>query len=226
VEAEQNVVSISMPIGSYRSVEAAPQCGLVSETKIIGMLDDPRSFFEPEHVNAQLIWFSAGCVEYAFPNNVPYGAVTTDLALSLELCSEAPGYNSEWPSDITLWINEVEVGTWTAPGDFGGKSALLTPAWWPIDRTTYGLLKEWSVGARGSMIDGVELSQVTIEQLNLKGSNHIRVRLGIKEDARNQGGMNLFGRKFGNYPQDIVMRIGFEFPPGVSAPPMPPPRMR
>jgi predicted transcriptional regulator len=226
VEAEQNVVSISMPIGSYRSVEAAPQCGLVSETKIIGMLDDPRSFFEPEHVNAQLIWFSAGCVEYAFPNNVPYGAVTTDLALSLELCSEAPGYNSEWPSDITLWINEVEVGTWTAPGDFGGKSGLLTPAWWPIDRTTYGLLKEWSVGARGSMIDGVELSQVTIEQLNLKGSNHIRVRLGIKEDARNQGGMNLFGRKFGNYPQDIVMRIGFEFPPGVSAPPMPPPRMR
>jgi predicted transcriptional regulator len=226
VQAEQNenVVSISMPIGSYRGVEAASPCGLVSESKIVGMLDDPRSFFEPEHVNAQLVWFSgAGYLEYAFPNNVPYGAVTTEVALSLELCSEAPGFNSTWPSDITLWINEVEIGTWTSPGDFGGKPGVLTPAWWPIERTTYGLLKEWSVGASGSMIDGVGLSNVTIDQLDLKLTNHIRVRIGIKEDARNRGGMNLFGRKFGNYPQDIVMRIGFEFPPGVTPPPTPHP---
>jgi predicted transcriptional regulator len=38
------------------------------------MIDDPRSFYEPEHVFAQLIWFKQGFVEYDFPNNLPYGA--------------------------------------------------------------------------------------------------------------------------------------------------------
>jgi predicted transcriptional regulator len=218
VQAAPNVVSISMPIGSYRTADATPTCGLVSETKIIGMLDDPRSFFEPEHVHAQLLWFSAGSIEYAFPNNVPFGSFTTDLELSMEMCSEAPNYNLDWPSDITLWINDVEIGTWTSPGDFGGKPGLLTPAWWAADRTTYGLLKQWTVNERGAMIDGVPLGSVTIADLNLAQANHIRVRIGIKEDARNRGGLNLFGRKFGNYPQDIVMRLGFDFPSGVAVP--------
>jgi predicted transcriptional regulator len=58
----------------------------------------------------------------------------------------------------------------------------------------------------------VALSDVQIQQLALPQTNHIRVRLGVKEDARHRGGMNLFGRKFGNYPQDIVMRVAFDLP--------------
>lgn len=215
VEAEQNTISISMPIGSYRHVEAKATCGLVSENKIIGLLDDPRSFFEPEHVNAQLLWFADGHVEYAFPNNLPFGSLARTLELSVEICSEAPQYNLDWPSDITLWVNDIEVGTWTCPGDYGGEAALLTPSWWPIERTTRGLLKQWSVNEQGSMIDGMQLSDVTIKDLNLARANHIKVRLGVKPDARHKGGMNLFGRKFGNYPQDMVMRIRFGFPRGV-----------
>jgi predicted transcriptional regulator len=214
VASEQNVMSIVMPIGSYRHVEAKASCGLVSEHKIIGMFDDPRSFFEPEHVHAQLLWFAEGYIEYAFPNNLPYGCHAKSLELSLEMCSEAPGFNPEWPSDVTLWINDVEVGTWTCPGDFGGKAATLTPAWWQTDRTTHGLLKQWSVNERGAMIDGMVLSPVAIDQLALAQSNHIKVRLGVKDDARHRGGLNLFGRKFGNYPQDIVMRVAFDFPRG------------
>jgi len=216
VEAESNVISINMPIGSYRQVEAVPTCGLVSESKIIGMLDDTRSFFEPEHVNAQLIWFSDGFIEYAFPNNLPFNAIPRNLELSVELCSEAPQYNPDWPSDITLWINDVEIGTWTCPGDYGGVAALLTPSWWPLERTTHGLLKQWSIGEGGSMIDGVTLSGTTIDQLKLPDANHIKVKLGVKPDARHKGGINLFGKKFGNYPQDMVMRIGFNYPRGAS----------
>lgn len=218
VQADKNVISISMPIGSYRHVEAKPTCGLVSENKIIGMLDDPRSFYEPEHVNAQLIWFAHGHIEYAFPNNLPFGAIARTLELSVEICSEAPQYNPEWPSDITLWINDAEVGTWTCPGDYGGTAALMTPNWWPVERTTHGLLKQWSVSQQGALIDGVELSGINIGALNLEQANHIKVRLGIKDDARHKGGLNLFGRKFGNYPQDMVMRIGFDFPRGTPAP--------
>jgi len=215
IESRPNVISISMPIGSYRHVEAKPTCGLVSESKIIGMLDDSRSFFEPEHVYAQLLWFGgAGYVDYAFPNNLPYGAVPSHLELSMEICSEAPQFNEDWPSDITLWINDKEIGTWTSPGDYGGKPSLLMPSWWQVDRTTHGLLKQWSVGEKGSMIDGVALGAVKIGDLDLPQTNHIKVRLGVKDDARNRGGLNLFGRKFGNYPQDIVMRIAFDFPRG------------
>jgi predicted transcriptional regulator len=203
---EESVTVVSMPIGSYRYLQALPSCGLASESKLIGLLDDPRSFFDPDHINAQILWFREGRVEYAFPNSVPYGSVATSIELSMELCSEAPGFAMDWPSDITLWLNDVEIGTWTSPGDFGGKAAAMTPKWWPVDQTTHGLLKRWRVDAHGAMIDGSRLSRITLTDLSLESANFLKVSLGIKPDARNRGGLNLFGRKFGNYPQDIVMR--------------------
>jgi predicted transcriptional regulator len=205
-------IEISMPIGNYRHVEALPTCGLASDTKIIGMLDDPRSFFELEHLFAQILWFRQGYVEYAFPNNLPYGARATALELSMELCSEAPQFDPEWPSDITVWINRRELGTWTAPGDLGGTRARLTPAWWQLDQSTHGFLKRWRVSDDGTQIDGERLSDTSVESLALEASNHIAVRIGVKPDARHVGGLNLFGRKFGNYPQDILMRLEYAFP--------------
>jgi predicted transcriptional regulator len=204
-------IDISMPIGNYRHIEASPTCGLASDTKIIGMLDNPRSFFELEHLFAQILWFRQGFVEYAFPNNVPYGAKATALELSMEICSEAPHYNPNWPSDITLWINNQEIGTWTSPGDLGGVKSHLTPDWWQLDQSTHGFLKRWRITETGAMIDGEALSTVNMTALELEANNHIAVRIGVKPDARHVGGINLFGRKFGNYPQDIVMRLEYAF---------------
>ena len=217
VEANKDVVEISMPVGNYHRVEVKPTCGLASDSKFIGMLDDPRSFYEPEHVFAQLLWFSQGFVEYEFPNNLPYGSQATELELSMEVCSEAPQYNPDWPSDITLWINGVEVGTWTSPGDFGGERGRLTPAWWPEDQTMYGLLKRWRVTPQGAFIDGERLSNVTLADLKIEADNHLDVRLGVKAEARNVGGINLFGRRCGNYPQDILMRLKYVFPDSAKA---------
>lgn len=202
---------ISMPIGNYRHLEARPTCGLASDTKIIGMLDDPRSFFELEHLFAQILWFRQGYVEYAFPNNLPYGARAVSLELSMEICSEAPQYDPDWPSDITIWINNRELGTWTSPGDLGGARARLTPDWWQLDQSTHGYLKRWRVSDSCTVIDGESLSTTDIAALELGGNNHIAVRVGIKPEARHVGGINLFGRKFGNYPQDIVMRLEYAF---------------
>ncbi|THF71501.1 ArsR family transcriptional regulator [Deinococcus sp. Arct2-2] len=212
VEAADDVVEVSMPIGNYTQISVQPTCGLSAEHKLIGMLDDPRAFFEPEHVFAQALWFGkAGHVEYTFPNNLPLGAAATEFELSMEVCSEAPKYNADWPSDLTLWVNETEVGTWTCPGDLGGVRAHLTPAWWDANQTTHGFLKRWRVTLEGAHIDGERLSGVTLEQLRLDQSNHIRIRLGVKPDARHQGGLNLFGRHFGNYPQDLLMRLRYAF---------------
>lgn len=207
---EEGEMVVSMPVGNYTTVRPSPTCGLAAEHKIIGMLDDPRSFYEPEHVFAQILWFRAGFVEYAFPNNLPYGAAPLSFELSAELCSEAPHFAPDWPSDITLWVNDIEVGTWTSPGDFGGVRAPLTPSWWALDQTTHGLLKRWRITGQGAWIDGEALSPVTLADLDLMREHHIRVRLGIKEDARHPGGLNLFGRRFGNYPQDLRLRIRYQ----------------
>jgi predicted transcriptional regulator len=214
IDAAKDVVEVSMPVGNYKNVEVKPTCGLASDTKYIGMFDDPRSFFEPEHVFAQILWFRQGFVEYAFPNNIPHGSAATELELSMEICSEAPEYALNWPSDITLWINGAEIGTWTSPGDFGGERGRHTPQWWSVDQTNYGLLKRWRVTPAGAFIDGEKLSGVTLADLRLEAAHHVEVRLGVKADAHNVGGMNLFGRKFGNYGQDIVMKTQYAFQEG------------
>jgi predicted transcriptional regulator len=217
IDAAKDVVEVSMPVGNYKRVEVKPTCGLASDTKFIGMIDDPRSFFEPEHVFAQILWFKQGFVEYDFPNNLPHGSAATELEVSMEICSEAPEYALDWPSDITLWINSVEVGTWTSPGDFGGERGRHTPGWWSVDQTNFGLLKRWRVTPDGAFIDGEKLSKVTLEDLNLSEAHHVELRLGVKADARNVGGLNLFGRKFGNYGQDILMRTKYAFRDGERA---------
>jgi predicted transcriptional regulator len=41
----------------------------------------------------------------------------------------------------------------------------------------------------------------------LKETNRIKLTIGIKEDAVHKGGINIFGKNFGDYPQSIVMTI-------------------
>ncbi|MEJ5203471.1 MAG: transcriptional regulator, partial [Anaerolineales bacterium] len=209
VEPAERLIEISMPIGHYMDCQVAPTCGLASETGIIGLLDDPASFYEPAHVNAQLIWFRKGYVEYRFPNRLPPRATLDSLQLSMEICSEAPLHHDDWPSDITVWINGIEIGTWTSPADFGGQRGSLTPDWWETWNSQFGLLKVWQVTREHTYIDGIKISDVSLADLQVEQHQFITVRIGVKEDAKHVGGLNLFGAKFGNYPQDILLRLAY-----------------
>ena len=214
IESASNVVEVSMPVGNYKRIAVKPTCGIATDTKYIGMIDDVRSFYEPEHVFAQILWFKQGFVEYDFPNNIPYGSQATELQFSMEICSEAPEYDLDWPSDITLSVNGVETGIWTSQGDFGGVRGRLTPEWWPIEQTQYGVLKRWRITMDGTYVDGEKISEVSLDNINLEANPHICMRLEVKVDARNVGGINLFGKRFGNYNQDLVMRTHYEFRDG------------
>ena len=205
----EQAVELTMPIGAFVDCQVTPTCGLASESGIIGLLDDPASFYEPARINTQLLWFYQGYVEYRFPNRLPTGVEAESLRLSMEICSEAPLYNLDWPSDITVWINSIEIGTWTSPADFGGERGRLTPEWWTPRNTQYGLLKVWHVGEHDSAVDGMRVSKVTIHDLKLSDLSFISIRIGVKPDAEHVGGLNLFGSRFGNYPQDLVLRIGY-----------------
>lgn len=206
---EEEAVEISMPIGAYIDCEVAPTCGLAGAEGIIGLYDDAASFYEPDHVNAQLLWFHHGFVEYRFPNRLPPKVTLDSLQISLEVCSEAPLHHDDWPSDITLWVNGVETGTWTSPGDFGGQRGALTPEWWEEWNSQYGLLKVWQVNGEGSFVDSKKLSNVTLDDIHVADGAFISVRFGVKKGAEHVGGLNIFGREFGNYPQDIVMRLRY-----------------
>lgn len=68
-ETEPDAIEVSMPLGLYTSFEVTAPCGLCSADGIIGLLDVPNTFLDPDRMKAGLIWFTRGYVEYQFPNN-------------------------------------------------------------------------------------------------------------------------------------------------------------
>jgi predicted transcriptional regulator len=207
-ERRDDLIEVSMPIGLYTQYEVTAPCGLCSKEGIVGLLDVPDTFLEPDRMKAGLLWFTHGFVEYQFPNNTMLKkAKPRALEFSMELSSEVPGTSANWPSDIFLQINGVDVGTWTSPGDFGDKRGTYTPDWWKLAGSQYGKLKNWRINGEGSFIDGIKISNVTLDDLVVHQHRSIRMRIGVHEDADHPGGINIFGRGFGNYDQDIVLRI-------------------
>ncbi|SDX99178.1 Predicted transcriptional regulator [Paenibacillus sp. CF384] len=198
---------LRMPIGMYAHCSVQPTCGIVTRDCVqLGSVDDPRAFYLPERVEASLIWFAgAGYVEYYFANPMPPGVAIDELWFSAELCSEAAGFQSDWPSDISLRINDQLVGTWTSPGDLGDRKGKLTPDKWKSG-TEYGKLTEWRVTASGSQVNGEASAQgTTLASLGLQYNKPIRVRLEVSEDAVNCRGLNLFGADFGDHRQDLLL---------------------
>ncbi|MFC3769404.1 hypothetical protein [Paenibacillus sp. GCM10012303] len=175
------------------------------EASQIGSIDDPRVFYMPERTEASLLWFSgAGSIEYFFANPIPPGVPLEELRLKAEIGSEVYSFKMDWPSDISLYMNDLHIGTWTSPGDFGDRKGKLTPERW-FHGTEYGTLTEWKVTRQGSYLGGASAAETTLDMLGLHYLQPIRVRFEVSENAVNKGGLNLFGSGFGDHPQDIVL---------------------
>ncbi|GGJ03803.1 transcriptional regulator [Alicyclobacillus cellulosilyticus] len=203
-EEAREYYRVDVPVGYYTDFDVQPTCGLASVEKIIGQFDDPRYFSDPERVRANILWFGQGYIEYKFPNHMLPSQVLEEIEISLEIGSEAPKANENWPSDITFYLNGVRLGTWTSPGDFADRRGTYTPAWWPDEINQYGLLKVLRINREGSFIDGIQLSSVTVDDLPL--GLHWTLRLSVEEDAQHVGGLTIYGAGFGNYNQDIVFK--------------------
>jgi predicted transcriptional regulator len=198
-----------VPIGHFTDFHVTPTCGLATTDKIIGYFDDPRYFLDPDRVNAKILWFTQGFIEYKIPNYLLASQNPEELQISLELGSEAPGYNKNWPSDINFFLNGVNLGQWTSPGDFGGERGKYTPSWWNNDINQFGLLKILRINNEGTFIDGERLSNVTISDIEI-GRKQWSFRVAVLETAKHIGGLTLFGSGFGNYDQDIVVRLYYK----------------
>ena len=211
IDSVNKSISMDMPIGNYYSCDVQPTCGLADENGPIDSYDTVRSFYSPVRSRAQLIWFHKGFIEYRFPNIHNPLLTLNEISFRFELCSEAPGYLENWPSDITISINGVETAVYCSPGDYGARRGKLTPPAWPNGNTQYGMLKTFSVKENGSYMDGrLVHAGISLRDIAIESRPYISLKIEIKDNAKHIGGITIFGEKYGDYPQGIVMNLTYE----------------
>lgn len=208
-QAEHKHFSMEIPIGSFTDAQIEAGCGMADTEGIIVADDTPGVFFSPERYSAQIVWFSKGYIEYRIPNYMLKDKTVNSVMFSMELCSEAPNYRNEWESDITFWINGTEVATYVSPGDFGGRRGRLNPEWWSDFSTQYGIIKSLKITNECVFLDETPVSTQNINKLKLQEGDYITLRIGIKKDAKHQGGLNLFGERFGDFAQGLVYFVDY-----------------
>ena len=208
-EEDQNIYNTEVKVGHYSDYDVYPTCGLATSQAIVGEVDDPRYFSHPDRINAGILWFTKGYIVYMIPNLLPSATKIDQITVSLEISSEAPGINNDWPADISILLNDVKIGTWTSPVDYGDVQGIFTPDWWFPNWNQYGLLKMIVINKKGTFVDGLKISNVTINEFNLDYKSTVRFKFEIEEDAKNVGGITIFGSEFGNYNHDIKVRIAY-----------------
>ena len=202
---EQNY---EMPIGNFTDINIKSPCGIAGKYSGIGEYDEISTFYLPNRHKAELLWFSDGDITYKFPNTIKDPSNVNSIEFSLEICSETLYSRNDWPSDITFWINDTEITTWTSPGDFGGRRGKYTPDYWFINSTQYGMLKNIKIDKNGIYLDNNLISNnLTLDDIDLMNSNSIDFKIGIKPDAVHKGGINIFGKNFGDHDQAIIMKV-------------------
>ena len=65
------------------------------------------------------------------------------------------------------------------------------------------------INHKGTFIDGLQISDVTIDHFNLTSKSSIRFRMEVPDTAEHVGGLTIFGKSFGNYNQDIEVRMSY-----------------
>ena len=132
------------------------------------------------------------------------------IEISLEISSEFPGSNNNWPSDISFYFNKTFLGKWTSPGNYSDVKGKYNPDWWPKRNSQYGLLKTIRIASDQTHIDGDILSDVTLDDIDL--SQHLNeLSIAVEADSQYVGGLTIFGEGFGNHPQDIKVTTFYSY---------------
>lgn len=210
ISSSKNIYETEVGVGQYVDFQVYPTCGISTADHLIGKVDDPKFFASPERMGAGILWFTLGYVEYIIPNYLSEGQTPVELLLSFEIASEAPGIREDWPSDIMFSINGVNVCSWMAPGDFGKNAGIYTPDWWDANWNQYGLLKFLSINETGTFIDGVKVSDISLADLNIEAGSIIKFKMAASDKSEHKGGLTIYGKSFGNYDQDIKVRMQYK----------------
>ena len=203
------VYETELRVGHFSDYSVRPSCGLASGYSLIGESNDPRYFAHPERMQAGILWFQQGYVEYRIPNMLPPGQKISQLTFCFEISSEHTGIGPDSQADISFYLNGRHLGNWLSTGDMGGVKGIYTPVWWSARARQYGLLKMIVVNAKGTFLDGLKISDVGLDDFQLDDNSDIRFRFAVADDGVYTGGLVLYGAGFGNYNQDIKVRVHY-----------------
>jgi predicted transcriptional regulator len=179
---------------------------MASTEDFLGNDNDEAIFYAPDRTKAEIIWFTSGFLEYRI-KLPPLTKPIKEIEVTFESCSEAPLYNNNYKSDISLLLNNKSIGTWCCPGDFGGLNGQLNPPFWPSKMTQYGILTHWKINESGTSMNNSFISYTRISEIDFTKQPYLSIKIGVHKNAKHCGGINLFGKNFGNSPTDILVKI-------------------
>ena len=143
-----------------RGAKSPPPAASVSKDGVIGLLDVPDTFLDPDRMRAGLLWFTRGFVEYQFPNNAKLCQRQNRRARACDgAFLRGPGHieglalrhhgRDQRPGDRHLDLARRLSAT---------SAARLTPDWWKLAGSQYGDLKHWRITPNGTYRDGAKVS--------------------------------------------------------------------
>ncbi|HMM00102.1 MAG TPA: ArsR family transcriptional regulator [Bacilli bacterium] len=201
---------ITIPLGSFIDYDITPPCVICTKEMALQPIDDRNVFLSPTRIQAQLISFYKGHITFPIPLDGEEGTQLESITIFMELCSECPNYNNSWKSDITFWLNGQEIATYLSLRDYGDRRGAYTPSWWPSSSTQYGMPVNLRIDTEGTYINGAKANSININSLGISNNEVLHFTLGVKDDAKYVGGINIFGKNFGDINEDITVQIAFE----------------
>lgn len=210
ISIDRFTTRIQIPLGSFTDFNIKPPCVICTKEGVIQPFDNVSSFHHPDRLKAQLLSFYKGYIVYPIPFEKQEGAHMSSITITMEVCSECPNYNNTWRSNITFSLNNHELGTYLSLGDYGDRRGIRTPAFWPNNSSQYGLLITLRIDGNGTFLNGEKCSDTTLKELTLDDEYLAYFKIEVKENAKYVGGVNIFGREFGDFPQDINVSVAYE----------------
>lgn len=208
-EGSMKMYETSIRIGHYNDYSVHPGCGLAGETALVGAENDPRCFSWPQRLEAQMLWLHDGFVEYRIPNLLPEKQEIVQLTISFEISGADQGSEHDTQSELHFRLNGEEIGRWTTLPARDNARGIYTPPGWNRKERRYGYLKMLVVNATGSYLDGVKVADRDPAAPFLDENNEMKIRFEAHPENGREGGLALYGSGFGNYKQDILVRVHY-----------------
>ena len=208
-DSSAKVYETQIRIGHYSDYSVQPRCGLAGDSSLIGTAGDPRVFAYPERVNADLLWLHDGYVEYRIPNLLPENHMIVQLTISFEISSADSGLPGDTRSDIRFSLNGQPLGCWTSDLVQDGARGIYTPVWWTGARCQHGFLKMLVINQMGVYRDGEKIAETGPDWQYFDSSGDMKLRFEAHPENGRSGGIALYGSSFGNYMQNIEVRVHY-----------------
>ncbi|MDY6323540.1 MAG: winged helix-turn-helix transcriptional regulator [Catonella sp.] len=206
VQAEkekQESYTADIKVGQFSDYNIEGSCGLATSRGIIGEINNAGYYSHPEHYDADVLWLEKGYIEYIIPNLLPEGNGFDEIVLSMEL-GNAISNAEALPAVVDFSLNGHDLGRWFSPGYVGSSKGLFTPPWWDSKYEQHGLLKMLVINHHGTFVDGLKISDTLIDMFKFDNKSVIKLRM---ETAEENHGFALYGKGFGNYNQDIDVKV-------------------